>query len=193
MIARESSPTSRTESEGAPSCISKAPRKLASRRKIWSSRLAPTMKPSPPTWIKIRITSWPNQFQWVPVSTVTSPVTAEAETATKRASTGSDRWPSAVVQGEASRSAPRAIITASTTTKTWACRRTLGDARPLRLLGQDHYLRLANPAPDDGIVRPPWGGSHGMNSGVRALPTKASISISGPTTISSSPACTRSS
>ena len=37
------------------------------------------INPSPPISINSIITVWPNKFQWVPVSTVTSPVTHTAE------------------------------------------------------------------------------------------------------------------
>jgi hypothetical protein len=43
--------------------------------------------PSPPVWIKIRMTSCPNALKTFPVSTITRPVTQVADVDVKRAST----------------------------------------------------------------------------------------------------------
>lgn len=48
-----------------------------------AKRVVNAMNPSPPTSIKSIITTWPNSFQYVPVSNVTSPVTHTAEVAVK--------------------------------------------------------------------------------------------------------------
>ena len=74
--------------------------------------LAPTMKPKPPAWIRARITACPNPFQWSRVSTVASPVTAAAEVAVNRASTGEVAEPSRVAQGSERRTVPTRISAA---------------------------------------------------------------------------------
>jgi hypothetical protein len=45
------------------------------------------MMPSPPVWIRIRMTSCPNELKTFPVSTITRPVTQVADVDVKRAST----------------------------------------------------------------------------------------------------------
>lgn len=62
--------------------------------------------PSPPIWIKMIITSLPNQEKYVPVSTTTSPVTHEVEVAVNSASIKRRLLPSALDIGSIKSSEP---------------------------------------------------------------------------------------
>ncbi len=65
--------------------------------------------PSPPIWIKMIITSLPNQEKYVPVSTTTSPVTHEVEVAVNSASIKRRLLPSALDIGSIKSSEPQKI------------------------------------------------------------------------------------
>jgi hypothetical protein len=63
------------------------------------------MMPRPPVWIKIRMTSCPNELKTFPVSTTTRPVTQVADVDVKRASTN-PRLCGLVAEGNMSRVVP---------------------------------------------------------------------------------------
>ncbi|WP_343212701.1 hypothetical protein [Arthrobacter sp. H41] len=67
------------------------------------------MMPNPPTWIRARITVWPNGVQKVAVSTVINPVTQTADTAVKSAGMTISWLPGVLERGSISRAAPRSI------------------------------------------------------------------------------------
>jgi hypothetical protein len=54
------------------------------------------MIPSPPSWMRARMTAWPKPLKAVAVSTTTRPVTQTAEVAVNRASTKAIRPPRAL-------------------------------------------------------------------------------------------------
>ncbi len=117
-IRRAIATASRNESVGMLSPIinwcRSLPRPRPSRP---STRLAPTMNPRPPIWIRIRMISWPNQFQCVAVSSVTSPVTERADIAVKSASVGAVDSPLLLTQGNISRPVPATTSRLKTATK----------------------------------------------------------------------------
>src|SRR5699024_1759436 len=75
---------------------------------------ATVISPSPPSLIAIMITVRPKVDQWVPVSTVTRPVTQIAETAVNSASVRSVRTPSVVAAGSDSSTVNAPIIAVNT-------------------------------------------------------------------------------
>jgi hypothetical protein len=64
------------------------------------------MYPSPPTWIKARITPWPKGDQKWGVSTTIRPVTQTAEVAVNRAAIRGGLSPTAVAYGSMRRPVP---------------------------------------------------------------------------------------
>ena len=73
------------------------------------TRVANTMKPSPPTWISASSTTCPNREKVVPVSAATRPVTHTAEVAVNRLSKKLMSLPSFIERGIASSSAPSSM------------------------------------------------------------------------------------
>jgi len=107
-IRRDRCSASRSESAGEPSRIitaSRRPGPDVPRRSTAKIKLAPTMNPNPPAWIKRRTTASPNVFQWSAVSS-TAKVPAKADTAVKKASTSEVDTPGSSVQGSHRRIVP---------------------------------------------------------------------------------------
>src|SRR5262249_32819603 len=75
--------------------------------------VASVMIPSPPTWIRSRITTWPNGDQYVPVSTEASPVTQTADVLVKSASTNGAPSRACDANGSISSAVPTAITDAN--------------------------------------------------------------------------------
>ena len=58
---------------------------LMRRFTSFENSVAMVIKPRPPIWMSTSTTTWPKKDQWVPVSTITRPVTHEALVDVKRA------------------------------------------------------------------------------------------------------------
>ena len=80
------------------------------RRRMMARKIPMLMKPSPPSWIMIRIITWPNRLHWVQVSTTTSPVTQVALVAVNRQFKNGSDCPSRLAIGSMRSSVPVMII-----------------------------------------------------------------------------------
>ena len=77
-------------------------------------------KPSPPTWISVRMTACPNSVQWLQVSYTTSPVTQVAEVAVNSALRKGTDPPSRLAAGSINRPVPARIMSKNPSAMTCA-------------------------------------------------------------------------
>ncbi len=95
---------------------------------MMTSRAVKVITPSPPSWMRPRITTSPNVLQYVAVSTTASPVTVTAEVAVKSASPNGAAPPADRLTGSMRRAVP-AAMTPRNARRSWRVGFTLRDGR----------------------------------------------------------------